>query len=453
MRFGNRKNRIFTELSIIALALFFTSCSGRESNTSSSQSPKEWGVAELIETDNSGNAESPQIAMDGDGHAIAVWRQYDGSRFYIWASYFDGFGWGTAEMIEEDDTGSANSPQIAMDGDGNAIAVWSQHDGLRYNIWANYFDGSDWGTAELIETKSTGSAESPQIAMDDDGHAIAVWELNESTRNIWGNYFDGSDWGTATLIETDDTGNARSPQISMNGAGYAIVVWSQNDGFRYNIWANYFDGTNWSIPEIIDSNNIGSAYSPQIAMNHAGDAAAVWEQYDGFRYNAWANNFNLYEGEDEVAEWNVGTAIETSSTGDAESPQVAVDSHGNAIAVWAQYDGFRYNVWANYFDGTTWGTAELIETLDDGSAYSPQIAVDGNGNFIAVWAQYDGFRYNINVNSFNDIAWWGEAGLIEDIDTGNAQSPQIAMDDNGNATVVWAQYDGSRFSIYANRYE
>lgn len=43
-------------------------------------------------------------------------------------------------MIETDDTGDAQFPQIAMDSSGNALAVWHQSDGTRFNIWANRFD-------------------------------------------------------------------------------------------------------------------------------------------------------------------------------------------------------------------------------------------------------------------------------------------------------------------------
>jgi len=40
-------------------------------------------------------------------------------------------------LFETDDAGGAFSPQIAIDTNGNAIAVWYQSDGARNNIWAN----------------------------------------------------------------------------------------------------------------------------------------------------------------------------------------------------------------------------------------------------------------------------------------------------------------------------
>ena len=98
--------------------------------------------------------------------------------------------------------------------------------------------------------------------------------------------------------------------------------------------------------------------------------------------------------------WGSAELIETNDAGSAIAPQIAFDSNGNALAVWYQSDGSRYNIWANRFDGTSWGSAELIETNDAGNTYDPQIAVDSNGNALAVWYQYDGSRYNIWANRF-----------------------------------------------------
>ena len=64
-----------------------------------------------------------------------------------------GVGWGLPELIETDDADDADNPQVAIDANGNALAVWYQDDGMRTNIWSNrYTAGSGWGMAELIET-------------------------------------------------------------------------------------------------------------------------------------------------------------------------------------------------------------------------------------------------------------------------------------------------------------
>jgi hypothetical protein len=79
-----------------------------------------------------------QVAVDPSGNAVAVWKQSDGALDNIWANrYTVGFGWGMAELIETEDLGDAERPQIALDPEGNAIAVWYQDDGTHINVWAN----------------------------------------------------------------------------------------------------------------------------------------------------------------------------------------------------------------------------------------------------------------------------------------------------------------------------
>jgi hypothetical protein len=183
------------------------------------------------------------VAMDGSGSAVAVWTQFDGTYYNIMANrYTPSGGWGTATLIETGNLDAAYS-QVAMDGSGNAVAVWTQSDGTRNNVWANrYTLSGGWGTATLIETNDAGSASNAQVAMDGSGNAVAVWEQYDGTRsNIWANRCTPSGgWGTATLIETDNLGPAVFPQVAMDGSGNAIAVWLQSDGTRNNIWANRY---------------------------------------------------------------------------------------------------------------------------------------------------------------------------------------------------------------------
>ncbi|MCP4193816.1 MAG: hypothetical protein GY768_24675, partial [Planctomycetaceae bacterium] len=298
-------------------------------------------------------------------------------------------------------------PQIAFDGSGNAIAIWPQHDGRVFNIWANRFDGgtSSWGSAEEIETDDSGYAERSQIAFDGSGNAIAVWqqEIGGGVTSIWANKFNGgtSSWGSPEKIETDDSGYAGLPQIAFDGSGNAIAVWPQYDGSFINLWANIFDGgtSSWGTAEMIKTNNSlgASSGTPRIAFDDSGNAIAIWSQWDSSGYNIWENRFDR-----STSSWGTAEKIETDDPDHLSAPKIAFDESGNAIAVWQQDDGSIDNIWVNRFDGSTssWGTAEMIETDDSGNADFPQIAVDGSGNAIAVWQQWDGSADSIWANRF-----------------------------------------------------
>ncbi|VAX26455.1 putative esterase [hydrothermal vent metagenome] len=416
-----------------------------------------WKTAEKIETDDAGSVFGPQVALDPNGNAIVAWSQWDATKSNIWANRFvPNTGWGTAEKIETDDAGNALSPEVALDPNGNAIATWSQWDGTRDNIWANRFvPGTGWGTAEKIATDDTGSAFDPQVALDPNGNAIVAWsQWGDTLTNIWANRFaPGTGWEIAEKIEIDDAGGAFSPQVALDPNGNAIVTWRQWDGTRDNIWANRFvPGTGWGTAEKIATDDTGNALDPQMALDPNGNAIVTWRQWDGTRWNIWANRFVPGTG------WGTAEKIETDDTGHAVSPQVALDPKGNAIVTWEQSDGTRTDVWANRFlPSTGWGTAEKIETDDAGDASDPQVALDPNGNAIVTWEQSDGTRTDVWANRFVPGIGWRTAEKIEiDDDSVFNFNPQVALDPNGNAIVTWQQWDGTdgtQWNTWANRFE
>jgi uncharacterized membrane-anchored protein len=314
-----------------------------------------WGTAQLIDSNNNGNAYGLQVAVDAMGNAFAVWNEWDGIRDNINANRYSvqSETWGTAQLIESDNAGDARVPQIAVDASGNAFAVWHQWDGTRYNINANRYSmqSGTWGTAQLIESDNTGNASNPQVAVDAMGNAFAVWYQWDGIRyNINANRYSAQSgtWGTAQLIESDNTGNAYVPQVAVDASGNAFAVWNQNDGTRFNINANRYSvqsGT-WGTAQLIESDNTGGTKWPQVAVDAMGNTLAVWTQWDGISYNINANRYSAQSGT-----WGMAQLIEIESdnTGTAYSPQIAVDASGNAFVVWPQVDGIR-NIYANRFE-------------------------------------------------------------------------------------------------------
>jgi hypothetical protein len=350
---------------------------------------------------NSGNMISPQVAVDDSGNAIAVWMQGTAGNYSLYADRFvPGTGWGTAVLIEQN-SGNVDYPQVAVNKSGDAIAVWAQDDGTQFNIWANrYVPGTGWGTAELIELNS-GSAYSPQVVLDDLGNAIAVWYQNDGTRyNVWANhYIPGTGWGVAGLIE-HDSGDASSPQVAFDSSGNAFAVWQQSDGTHNNICANrYVSGVGWGSVEIIEQNP-GGATDAHIGFDGFGNAIAVWQQYDSTYTNIWANRYVPGTC------WGMAVLIEQNA-GYVNKVQVAVANSGNAIAVWLENDDLLWNVWANVYNpGRGWEGAQIIGEGVWGEMEDPHVAIDGSGNATAVWIQHGGLQFAVWARRF---CAWNEA--------------------------------------------
>jgi hypothetical protein len=369
--------------------------------------------------------------------------------------------WQGGVQLMANKSGETRNSQVAMDAHGHAVAVWELYDGTYSYIWANrYTAGVGWGAMVCIETTSTGNAVEPQIAMNANGDAIVVWRtLGEgegvnASYNLWANlYTVEKGWGVARLIELNSVSSvwgARSPRVAMDVEGNALVVWQQFDGKRNTMLAKrHVVGTGWAKADVVDSNTAGHADLPQIATDAQGNATVVWQRFDGMRSNIWVSHYAAGAG------WGQAALAETDHSGGAFNPQIAMDAHGKALVVWEQHDGARWNIWANrYVPGVGWGTAQPIEADRVGHAANPQVAMDNHGNAMVVWAQRDGVRYSIWSNRYVVGAGWGPAQLLEMRQVGTTFEPQITIDRDGRAMVVWWQSDGDGYkNIWANRYE
>jgi hypothetical protein len=280
--------------------------------------------------------------------------------------------------------------------------------------------------------------------MDAQGNAVAVWQQNN---DIYASRFTpSSGWGTAQLIETN-SGNASEPKVAMDPQGSAVAVWDQWDGDRFNVWSNRFTPAGgWGTAELIETNDVGNGLDPEVAVDPQGNAVVVWIQWET-TFDVWSNRFTPAGG------WGTAERIEADG-GRAEQPRVAVDALGNAVAAWWQSDGTRNNVWSNRFTPSGgWGAAQLIENNDDApGAFNPRIAADPQGNAVVVWEQWADTHADVWSNHFTPVAGWSTAQLIENDDAGDAKDPDVAMDDQGNATAVWSQSDGVRDNIWSNQF-
>ncbi len=308
-----------------------------------------WEGAVLIE-EIGWYARQPQIAVDPSGNAIAVWMHTEGgSSHSIRASRFTpGIGWGGATLVETM-AGDARDPQVAIDPMGNTTIVWQHHDGVRYNLWAG------GGGGQLLETND-GGVGPPHVAVDPSGNVIVVWPQHDPTTgftSIWARQFNaGGGWGAVTRIAESNINarDAEHPHVAFDNAGNAIAVWSQlaNEN-RADIWSNRFvPGIGWGVPVLVETTNLGGGFHPQVAFDNSGNAIAVWDQVDVPIYSRdiWSNRFVPGVG------WGTAEKIETVVGIGTGIPQLAVDPAGNAIAVWHQHDPTtveRRDIWANRF--------------------------------------------------------------------------------------------------------
>lgn len=362
-----------------------------------------WGTPMIIDNSSSSTS-NPAVAMDSQGNGIAAWGKHDGTRMNIWASYYnaDSQSWGVAVLIENDDTFDAGKPSVMFDINGEALAMWTVYNSL----WVRRYDAetSSWGTPEAIDNDDSGQVTSYDIGIDGQGNIMAVWsQYNGSIpyrHNIWAKRYsiEAAQWGTAELLENNDVIDAMDPSVDVDAHGNALVVWNTVEGIYDSIWANYYDvdDDSWSAPTLLEAED-GWADKPSVALDDNGNGYAVWTQYSGAGFtgalDVKLNSFDADSG------WATATTLDTAVNQTYQSPQIALDNTGNGLVLWGQAnDESRAEIWGSrYRVGTGWATPEALAQHAALGAYSPRISVNKYGVGVAVW------EYEDNDEEFGNI--------------------------------------------------
>lgn len=342
----------------------------------------------------------PQLAVDAQGTGHIVWYENEGDISSLKASHYTpAAGFSPEEFAETDATGRVSSPRIAVDPAGNVFAIW------RYRVavssaWANrYTAGSGWGMAQEVDVSPSGIAY-PGITVDALGNALALWlEATPVGVQLWSNiYTFGSGWGApATIGPASSAINTLT--FGMNAAGQTVALTSESDTSEDHVVARLGTlGGSWSAPVQLDSDpRISGAFGQKAVVDAAGNAIAVWfEDYTDSPDELWSSRYSAASG------WSAAERIGTTGASGAE-PDIAVDKAGNALVVWASFDGATDQgsiLASRYIAGRGWTPAVIIDPNNDNGAFRARVAIDGDGNAVVVWSQFAGGIQSVEANRF-----------------------------------------------------
>lgn len=348
-----------------------------------------------------GELNSPQLAVDAQGTGHIVWYEDENNLVSsLKASHYTpATGFSAEERAETDSTGRVSVPRVAVDPAGNVFAIWRYAVPL-YSAWANrYSAGSGWGTAREIDVSSS-SIVRPDVAVDASGNALALWvERTPAGQQPWSSiYTPGTDWGTPVRIGPASSA-IDTMTFRMNLAGQAVALTSVSDPSEEHVMAMQATlGGSWSAPVQIDTDPRAGAMSGQkVAIDAAGNAVAVWiERYVGSPEEIWSSRYSVASG------WSASERIGVTAQSAADL-DVAVDRAGNALVLWANFSGSTVpnRIMANrYIVGRGWSTAASIDSNNGNQVLNPRLAIDGDGNAVAVWNQFDGTVQDVVASRF-----------------------------------------------------
>ncbi|MFC4312711.1 hypothetical protein ACFPN2_26740, partial [Steroidobacter flavus] len=133
----------------------------------------------------------------------------------------------------------ASLPQVGIDATGNALVTWRQSDGtaerVYYSRWSHA--SQSFSTATLLDS-ATGATDRPKMGFDGQGNAIAMWS---EAGSLYARRFDSTTaaWGAIALVQS---GTISSWDLSVDAQGNALAGWTQDDGTTISAYARRFDG-------------------------------------------------------------------------------------------------------------------------------------------------------------------------------------------------------------------
>lgn len=315
-----------------------------------------------------------------------------------------------------------------------------------------------------VNTYTTGNQQRPAVAMSEAGDFVVVWQSGVSAgddndgRSIQGQLYDSSGQPIAAQfqVNTTTTSYQSRPAVAMDLVGNFVVAWTSyssagDDADGYSVQAQrfFFNGNPNGSEFQVNTFTTGYQAYPSVAIDSLGDFVIVWDSGasdgDTDGYSVHGRRFKS-DGNADGDQFQVNTY----TTGGQFSPTVAFDSSRDFIVTWDSFgsagsDSDSASVQAQRFfsNGMPNGTQFQVNTYTAGFQGIPHLAINSQDDLVIVWQSDSSGGTDDNLDSVQgqrfDSAGQTVGGQfqVNSLTSGNQSAPRVALDNDGNATIVW----------------
>lgn len=394
----------------------------------------------LVNTHIDGLQSNAATSISPDSSFVVVWESsgQDGSGNGIFAQRYDTSGatLGTEFQVNTFTSGYQSNPAVAIDSNNGFVVTWesANQDGNSWGIFAQRYNaaGESEGTEFQVNTHTDDAQQSPGIAMAADGSFAITWQSYEQEGSLWGVYvqrFDasGNPVGSEIQVNTYTSGSQNSPEIAMSSDGSFVIVWesSEQDGSDYGVFARHFDQAGVPLTTEFQVNTYTSSRqnNPYVAMSSEGSFTIAWQSWgqDGSNYGIFAQQYDA-TGVPIDVEFQVNSYTGNSQ----ETPAIAMSSDGGLVIAWRSIDqdGSGNGIFAQrYAAGLPIGKEFRVNTHMLGHQQAPTVAMANDGSYLIAWESIDqdGSNYGIFAQSYDVLSspLTSFSGLAWDDSNGN----------------------------------
>lgn len=362
-------------------------------------------------------------------------------------------------------TGDQSEPQVAATADGRSVVVWGNGPGPgdEHGVFGQRYDsnGVEVGGEFRLNTYTIGAQDSPDVAMDGDGDFVATWASLGQYGSTWGIYaqrFDatGDPIGNEFLVTSTTSAHESFSRVASDAQGNFVVAWHAGSGDEYDILARRFDSNGVPLgPEFLVNQSVaGVQYLSDLSMNAAGDWVVTWQ--DRFNPGVYVRYFSASGvRRDEL--------LVDPVTEKWAFPHGAIGADGGFVVSWAGLQpngGYapyvrRYDSMGNAVDATR----VLAETTHAGVERSTALATTGDGEFVVAWGNVVGEDRQIWAQRFDgsgpELVKLGGEHRVNVFESGIRHGMSLAADSAGGFVIAW-QYQDTKdgpTDVFARRYE
>ena len=238
-------------------------------------------------SENTQDALEPQIVAAPNNTLTAIWLRYNGTMTVIQtrSSSDGGATWSSPTVDLSDDTQDADSPQIVAAPNNTLTAIWRRSNGTKNVIQTRTSSdaGATWSTVVDL-SDDTQDASGPQIAAAPNNTLTAIWRRTNGSNTIVQTRTStdaGATWSSAVDLSAAGE-DARDPQIVADSDNTLTAIWRRGDGSNTIVQTRTSTdaGATWST--VVDlSENTQDASQPQIVAAPNNTLTAIWRRSNG----------------------------------------------------------------------------------------------------------------------------------------------------------------------------
>ena len=326
---------------------------------------------------NNGESTKPDVAIGPDGAITLVWSDNSSGDSEIYARQWKNGSWqslGSGSATGggiSNNSGESESPSVAIGANGIIYVAWDDDSGGNKEIYVRRYTGGAWGDVDGSASgggisNTSGDSLEPSIYLGPDDTPYVAWEqiIQGADSEIYARRLSGGNWveigpnGATGGGISNNAGDSALPSLVVTDSGEVIVAWGDSSSGDTEMYVRSYSGSAWS--EVGSgsasgggvSNNSGASRHASLALDSTGSIFLVWSDDS-------SGNFEVY-GRRWTGSWSeIGSGSATGggisqTARHSHAPVLTVDDLGRPIVVWYQVTESDTEIFLRRWSGTAW---------------------------------------------------------------------------------------------------